>query len=1071
MTYTMRDIRRHDGEVISIAGTLVILPEHEVSWAQVLIVEQDITSQVAAERERQKVSKRYQELFEQTPLSVWEEDWSAVKLRIDELTSDGIVDLASYLRTNMDVADHLVDIMRVTAVNPAAIAVYGIDDVAGLLSGDVRVPTGDEEVDALVDWIAAFASGTFLANRVIEDKTLDGRNITTYNSVVVPEGHQHDWSRVVIQGDDVTLRHDAQRQIEESERRCRELFEHSPIAIREYDWSAIRRRVDVLLEQGVDDLEQHLKNDPELVRELRDLAVTSDMNNAAMRLYGAASCSELEKGARDIPPTRDELEVLIATVAALLREDSFVREMVQETYDYRMIVVRATATISERSAESRDRVVILLEDITEEREIRSRAEAGERRYRELFEQTPVGIRVDDWSHIKRQVERLFVESGGRLADYLITNRDVLRSLTGAMRVMDVNDYGIEQRERFAERCMKTLSDDLLNELARVLEQLAQDEQIIRRGETAENLADGTAIFTRGTVMVPAEFRQDWVRVILTIEDVTEVFQTRSAMESSERRYRELFEQSPVAIWVEDWSAVKAMVEAMDVAGSDASDYIEAHPQFVDDAYLAMKLVDFNEMAWRQRHAEGRKEFQAWSEQPLPAGERLSSKLILQALARGERHIVLPDLQQTRLDDTEYFERGIAFVPPEFNDSWSRIIHVMEDVSAEHLALQSLSQSRYMMEQAQRMTDHGHYVYDTLAQEFSEVSDSLLRIFYVAREGFSFAGDQTMRIVYEDDRERVREVLQGSLERLEAADLEYRTVLPDGGVRRVHEVTEFLPPTGTQRSNRCIGSVQDVTEAWLVENAMREARDEAERASNAKTEFLATISHELRTPLNAIIGFSDVILEGMFGSLDNPRYDEYVRDINESGRHLLELINDILDLAKAEAGRLDLHEEEVDLNLVVGLSAKLFCERAERSGMQLDVVVPDGMPRIRADSRKLRQLLLNLLSNAVKFTPDHGRVTVETLLREDGGIDLLVADTGIGMTRQDMERAFEAFGQVDSALTRRYEGTGLGLPLARAVARLHDGELLMQSQPGSGTKVTARFPPEWTIPTEATRKVS
>ncbi|MBT6512234.1 MAG: hypothetical protein HOL02_17515, partial [Rhodospirillaceae bacterium] len=112
MTYTMRDIRRHDGEVISIAGTLVILPEHEVSWAQVLIVEQDITSQVAAERERQKVSKRYQELFEQTPLSVWEEDWSAVKLRIDELTSDGIVDLASYLRTNMDVADHLVDIMR-----------------------------------------------------------------------------------------------------------------------------------------------------------------------------------------------------------------------------------------------------------------------------------------------------------------------------------------------------------------------------------------------------------------------------------------------------------------------------------------------------------------------------------------------------------------------------------------------------------------------------------------------------------------------------------------------------------------------------------------------------------------------------------------------------------------------------------------------------------------------------------------------------------------------------------------------------------------------------------------------
>jgi len=423
----------------------------------------------------------------------------------------------------------------------------------------------------------------------------------------------------------------------------------------------------------------------------------------------------------------------------------------------------------------------------------------------------------------------------------------------------------------------------------------------------------------------------------------------------------------------------------------------------------------------------------------------------------------------RLDNTEYFERGIAFVPPEFDSSWSRIIHVMEDVSAEHTALQSLSESRYMMEQAQRMTDHGHYVYDAATDEFTAISDSLLRIFGVGHEGLSYLGEQTTRVVHEDDRERVREVLRGSMERHEAADIEYRIVLPDGGVRRLHEVTEFLPSTGAQRSTRCIGSVHDVTEAWLAENSMREARDEAERASNAKTEFLATISHELRTPLNAIIGFSDVILEDMFGSLDNPRYDEYVRDINESGRHLLELINDILDLAKAEAGRLDLHEEEVDLNLVVGLSAKLFRERAERSGMQLFVVVPEDMPRLRADSRKLRQPLLNLLSNAVKLTPDHGRVTVETQLREDGGVDLIVAYTGIGMTRDDMERAFEAFGQVDSALTRRYEGPGLGLPLARAGAILHDGELLMQSQPGSGTAVTARFPPERTIPFEETRK--
>ncbi len=261
------------------------------------------------------------------------------------------------------------------------------------------------------------------------------------------------------------------------------------------------------------------------------------------------------------------------------------------------------------------------------------------------------------------------------------------------------------------------------------------------------------------------------------------------------------------------------------------------------------------------------------------------------------------------------------------------------------------------------------------------------------------------------------------------------------------------------SHRRIGTIHDVTEERQAEIEFREARDEAERVSNTKTKFLATINHELRTPLNAIIGFSGVILEGMFGPLENPRYDEYVRDINQSGRHLLELINDILDLAKEEAGRLELHEEDADLGAIMDLSVKLFWERAERSGMELRATTPEKMSALFADRRKILRMLLNLLSNAVKFTPENGRVEVRFELRDDDGIALIVEDTGIGMSQEDMERAFEVFGQADSMLTKRYEGTGLDRALARAVVRLHGGDLLMRSQPGKGTMATARFPRE------------
>lgn len=243
-----------------------------------------------------------------------------------------------------------------------------------------------------------------------------------------------------------------------------------------------------------------------------------------------------------------------------------------------------------------------------------------------------------------------------------------------------------------------------------------------------------------------------------------------------------------------------------------------------------------------------------------------------------------------------------------------------------------------------------------------------------------------------------------------------------------------------------------------------ARDVAETANRARGEFMANMSHELRTPLNAILGFSEILERGLFGPLGDPRYREFAADIHASGKHLLQVIGNILDLAKVDAGKLELFTQDFDIVETMQSCSRLMSEAANAGGVALEVLTPQGPVYIQGDATRVRQILLNLLSNAVKFTPRGKTVTLTGEPVEDGFI-LRVTDTGIGMTEEEAIKAMEPFHQIDSSLARRYQGTGLGLPLTKSLVTLHEGEMDIRSVPGEGTTVTVWLPRQQTSSTD------
>ena len=412
------------------------------------------------------------------------------------------------------------------------------------------------------------------------------------------------------------------------------------------------------------------------------------------------------------------------------------------------------------------------------------------------------------------------------------------------------------------------------------------------------------------------------------------------------------------------------------------------------------------------------------------------------LHHKERGAILADVNAVRLGDGRY-------------------LGVIRDVTERRRAEEALNASTSRLSALVRALPDLAFILDAegvYREVVANADDSLL-----AAPASGLVGRTIHDLLPAEAAERLIATLRRTIETGQPQIIEYQLIVP-AGARWFEGRTQALPPDFGLKP-KVLLLVRDVTERVQAAERLATAKELAEAANRAKSAFLATMSHELRTPLNAIIGFSEIMVHEMFGPLGSPRYRTYAQHIQNSGTHLLDLINDVLDMSKLEAGRYTLDDRRTDMMALLRDCAELAAVSAEQGGVSLDIVPAPDLPNLNADDRAVRQVVLNLLSNAVKFTPKGGRVTMAASVREDGSFAITVADTGIGIAPEALNLIAEPFHQADNSISRRFGGTGLGLSISRNLVELHGGTLSIDSAVGEGTTVTVLFPAERVVTDE------
>lgn len=445
-------------------------------------------------------------------------------------------------------------------------------------------------------------------------------------------------------------------------------------------------------------------------------------------------------------------------------------------------------------------------------------------------------------------------------------------------------------------------------------------------------------------------------------------------------------------------------------------------------------------------------------------DNLEGRSLLDLVHPDDRAVARPMLQNLmhgEADGTVSFE--CRMISSEARIHWvewnhkcldGRIYSAGRDITHIKRLEQALADQERQLSEAEAIGHMGHWHWP-IGQQAIEFSDEIYRIFGVTRDQFHPMLDSVSAMLHRRDSSRMMQVFQRAIIEQNDHEVDFRVMTPAGETRyvRCQGRCEF---DGSGDVVGLYGIMQDVTPSYLHERALRESKEAAERAYAAKSQFLANMSHELRTPLNAIIGFSEMMQQQLLGPIGNDKYLDYIKGIRESGEHLLELITDILDMSKLEAGKYELALEDIKIAKIIRLAVHMMEGRAVEAGIRMNIHVSSEDMQITADRRAIMQIMLNLLSNAVKFSHPEGRINVECIDMNEF-VSIRVRDHGIGIPAHKLSTITNPFEQAANQYTRGHEGSGLGLSITKELAELHGGSIHIESQIDVGTTVTIRLP--------------
>jgi len=672
-------------------------------------------------------------------------------------------------------------------------------------------------------------------------------------------------------------------------------------------------------------------------------------------------------------------------------------------------------------------------DVTERNRAATALRQSETRYHSLFENSPLAIWDEDFSAVKAEFVRLKQAGVSDLRAYWRENPAEFNLLAGMVQINEINNasirmLGVENKEQIATHLPRYFSDESMLVFKEELLALAEGNTQFQCEIPLISLADERVIFSLALNVQPG-FEDSLARVLVTFQDITEIKRVEEALRASEERYRGLLESLDSAIYtvdpdgrflyLNDVAARQMNANATDITGITLHEILPRHVADLQmDDILAVIQADENKVFEFLNNIQDQ-----------PRWSRIS----IQPKHDENGRVAYALVNSTDIDDLKTAQQELK----ELNRTLELRV---EQRTAE----------------VQDLYDNAPTGYHSLDTDGRVVMMNNTELNWLGYTREEVMGMQLNEFLTEKSKQNFEEEFPAFKQRGWLKDMELEFLRKDGSAFPIliNAVANY-----DERSNFIMSraTVFDNTERKAANEALHRAFRELEHALRMKDEFLANMSHELRTPLNGILGLCEILTLGYRGAL-NDFQQKYVQSIESSGRHLLSLINDLLDLSKIEAGKFEIHPEIGSIIDLCNSCLSFVKSQAVKKNINIEFIPDPGVPKIMADQRRLKQILVNLLSNAVKFTPSGGKVVLKVAGDlENNKLNFSVSDNGIGIAASDLKRLFTPFTQVDSSLSRQAEGSGLGLAMVKNLAELHGGTVSVSSEIGKGSCFTVSLP--------------